>query len=287
MTRNSGYISTNKVMKLIISFDFLFILNSVIYCQSSFDQIGGRSIAVSGASVTYQDVWSQYHNQAGMAYLKGINAGIAFQNEFLMKELSLKSVVFSFPTKSGVFGLNYSNFGYSKYNENKLALAFAKRLGNKIAVGIQLDYQFIHIDGEYGNTGNAFGEIGLLAEPFKNFLIGAHIYNFWHARQNMSESTYFPTVLKLGTSYLLYEKAQLSIEFVKDLEQPLIFKSGIELELVKDFMIRAGISTNPNLFSFGLGYSLKPVNFCIAFSKHPVLGYSPAVSMVYTFRDRI
>jgi hypothetical protein len=103
----------------------------------------------------------------------------------------------------------------------------------------------------------------------------------------MSESIYFPTVLKLGTSYLFYEKAQLSIEFVKDLEQPLIFKSGIELELVKDLMVCAGISTHPNLFSFGLGYHLKPVNFYIAFSKHPVLGYSPAVSMVYTFRDRI
>ena len=42
----------------------------------------------------------------------------------------------------------------------------------------------------------------------------------------------------------------LSIEFEKDLELSLVFKTGLELELVKDFYFRGGIATNPTIYSF-------------------------------------
>lgn len=265
----------------------LFGITKKTNAQSDFSQIGGRSLAVSGSSVTYQDVWSQYHNQAGLAFLKGINVGLGFQNAFMVKELSTKSIAVAIPVKSGVFGLNYAYFGYPKYNENKIGLAFAKSLGKKIAIGLQIDYLFTHIDGDYGDKGNAIGEIGILSQPIDNLLIGAHVYNVWRSKLSTTDNEYLPTIFKIGASYRLYQIALLSIEFEKDLDLDPVFKSGLEFELVKNFKFRAGISTNPTVFSFGFGYSYQSFDLNIAFSKHPVLGYSSGISIIYVFKDRI
>lgn len=278
--RKTSIISFLLLLQLILG-----LVNS--YSQSPINKLGGRANGVAGASVTYQDVWSQYYNQAGLAYLKGISFGIGFQNAFFIKELSTKSAVFAIPLKSGVFGLNYYYFGYPKFNENKIGLSFSKLLGKRIAVGGQLDYFYTHIEGEYGQKGVAAGELGILAEPIDDLFIGAHVFNLWHSKLTSYENEYLPTIFKLGASYLLYEKARLSIEFEKDLELDLQFKSGIELEVVKDFYLRAGIGTNPTIYSFGLGYSFQSFQLNIAFSKHPVLDYSPTVSIIYAFRDRI
>jgi len=265
----------------------LFGITKKTIAQSDFSQIGGRSLAVSGSSVTYRDVWSQYHNQAGLAFLKGINVGLGFQNAFMVKELSTKSIAVALPVKSGVFGLNYAYFGYPKFNENKIGLAFAKSLGKRIAIGLQIDYLFTHIDGDYGNKGNAIGEIGILSEPIDNLLIGAHLYNVWRSKLSTIDDEYLPTIFKIGASYRLYQIALLSVEFEKDLDLDPVFKSGLEFELVKNFDFRAGIATNPTVFSFGFGYSYQSFNLNIAFSKHPVLGYSSGISIIYVFKDRL
>jgi hypothetical protein len=276
-----------KGISLILIITLLCSYSEKIYSQLPVNQIGARALGVSGATLTYTDVWSQYHNQAGLAYLKGINIGVGFQNEFLVKELSTKSLAFALPLKSGVWGLNYYYFGYPKFNENKVGLAFARSLGKRIAVGIQLDYIYTHIEGEYGNNGIPLGEIGILAEPIDNLLIGAHLNNVWRTKRGDISDEYFPTIFKIGASYHLYQKALLSIEFEKDLDLDPVFKTGLEFELIEKLYFRAGIATNPNIFSFGLGYSFAYLKADLAFSKHPVLGYSQGISFVYFFNDRI
>ena len=272
------------------SFHFLlllsFIFNSnILLSQSPTTQIGGRALGVSGASLTYKDVWAQYHNQAGLAYMKSMNCGLGYQNAFFVKELSTKSLTLALPVKPGVIGLNYYYFGYPKFNENKVGLAFSKLLGKRIALGIQLDYLYTHIDGEYGQKGIAAGEIGILAEPIDDLLIGAHVFNIWNSKISSIENEYLPTIFKLGASYLLYQKALLSIEAEKDLEMDIVFKTGLELELVDNFIFRAGISTNPTSYSFGLGYTYNSFELNIAFAKHPVLDYSPGLSVIYRFKE--
>ncbi len=278
-------LSKFKFRYLLVVFPICFSL--ITQAQSPINQIGGRALGTSGACITYRDIWAQYHNQAALAYLKGINFGFAFQNAFFVKELSTKSVAFALPLKSGVFGLNYYYFGYPKFNETKAGLSFAKRLGKRFAFGGQIDYFYTHIDGEYGQKGVAAGELGILAEPIDNLFIGAHVFNIWHTKLSTYENEYVPTIFKLGASYRLYEKARLSIEGEKDLDLDMIFKAGLELELLEDFYFRAGIATNPNTYSFGLGYSFKSFQMDIGFSRHPVLDYSPAVSIVYAFNDRL
>ncbi len=261
---------------------FTFFLLIGANAQLSF--FGARSAGVSNASVTYKDNWSQYSNQAGIANIEEISIGAGFQNAYFIEELSTNALAFAIPTNSGVFGVNYSYFGYPKFNQNKFGLAFGKKLGKRISAGIQINYLFTHIEGEYGSQGMATGEIGIITEPIDDFFLAAHVSNFWRSKYSGTDEIYLPMLFKLGASYLLYETALLSVEIEKDLEFPVIFKSGLEFNLSNTFFLRFGIASNPMVFSFGFGYKLKPFNVDLAFSKHPLLGYSPAITLEYSIK---
>ena len=262
----------------------IFFLSNVMFSQSVNNKISAREIGLAGTSVSFSDVWSQYSNQAGLANLKNIAIGLSYQNSFFVKDLATNSIAFAVPTKTGTFGLNYYYFGYSKYNESKIALAYAKSLGKKISVGIQLDYFITHIEGEFGTVGVPAGEIGILTNPIENLYIGAHVFNVWNARFSSTAETYLPIIFKLGASYILYQKALLSVEFEKDMDYPVVFKTSVEFEILKNIFFRAGIATKPIIFSFGLGYAFNSFKLDIAFSKHEVLDYSPSISLRYFFK---
>ena len=250
--------------------------------NAQIDFHGARSAGVANASVTYTDNMAQFNNQAGIAGIDKITISAGFKNAYFIKELGTNVLAFAIPSKSGVFGVNYSYFGYSKFNQNKFSLAYGKKLGKRISAGIQLNYLYTHIEGEYGSQGLASGEIGLLTEPLDDFFIGAHLSNFWRAKYTGIDEIYLPMLFKIGASYILYKTVLLSAEVEKDLELPLVFKSGLEYGLADKFFLRFGIATNPMIFSFGFGYDLKPFKVDLAFTKHPVLGYSPVVSLEYT-----
>lgn len=264
-----------KTVVLLLYLSFFLPINAQL------DFRGARSAGVANASVTFTDNMAQFNNQAGIAGLTEMTISAGFKNAYFIKELSTNVLAFALPTKSGVFGVNYTYFGYTKFNQNKFSLAYGKMLGKRISAGIQLNYLYTHIEGEYGSQGLASGEIGLITEPIDDFFIGMHIANFWRAKYIGTDDIYLPMLVKFGASYILYESVLLSAELEKDLELPLIFKSGLEYGLADKFFLRFGVATNPMIFSFGFGYRLKPFNVDIAFTKHPVLGYSPIISLEY------
>jgi len=262
---------------------FVFVLFFVAQINAQ-NFMGARSNGVSNASVTYADNWSQFSNQAGIADVNELTLSAGFQNAYFIKELSTNAIAFALPTKSGTFGVNYTYFGYTKFNQNKFGLAYGKKLGKRISAGIQINYLYTHIEGEYGSQGMATGEIGIITEPIDDFFLAAHVSNFWRAEYSSPDDIYLPMRFKFGASYLLYKTALLSAEVEKDLDLPVIFRSGLEYNMLDKFYLRFGIATNPMLFSFGFGYRMNPFNVDIAFSKHPILGYSPAISLEYSIK---
>ena len=278
---NSKFSFRNIAFSLRLFFVHLFVFGVFHFLNAQVDFHGARSVGVANASVTYTDNMAQFNNQAGMASLKEMTISAGFKNAYFLKELSTNALAFAIPTKSGVFGFNYTYFGYSKFNQNKFSLAYGKKLGKRISAGIQINYLYTHIEGEYGSQGLASGELGILTEPIDDFFIGVQLSNFWRAKYNATEEIYLPMLFKLGASYFLYNTVLLSAELEKDIELPLVFKSGLEYGLADKFFLRFGIATNPMIFSFGFGFNLKPFKLDIAFTKHPVLGYSPVIGLEY------
>ncbi len=242
---------------------------------------GARSAAMGGASVMISDFWSISQNQAGLASLKNMGGGIYYENRFLVNELSLKAGGFVLPTKSGVFGISVSQFGYSKYNESKIGLAYSKKLWDFLSAGIQFNYINTYIAEGYGNKGTAVAEIGIRAVPKENIYIGAHIFNPTRARIADYNNERIPTVMRLGIGCNFSKKVLATVETEKDLINAPVFKSGVEYNFMNHVFFRAGVSSNPQKVSFGLGFEYAGLKADIAFASHPVLGFSPHFSLMW------
>lgn len=246
--------------------------------------IGARQSGMGGNGVILSDVWSSYHNQAGLANLKGISAGAYFSNTFNMSELGTKAFAFAMPViKNGSFGVNYTRFGYSAFSENKFGLAYSMRLGKRITGGIQVDYFLMQQGLDYGSIGAFAGEIGVMSEPVDNLIIAAHVFNPWSAGYADDVSQKLPTILRVGVGYNFSDKVIFSIEGEKDIDLPAVLRAGVEYNVVAGLFLRTGVSTNPTEFAFGAGYNYKNFQLDFSFIKHSILGYYPQFSIQYAF----
>jgi len=246
--------------------------------------LGARSAGMASASVTLTDIWASANNQAGLGYLEKPVAAIYYENRLNVRGLALQAGAFAIPIHSTVVGVNYRYFGYSKYNESKFGLAVAKKLGEKFAIGVQMNYFHTYFAGDYGNVGSLNGEIGLMYEPVENLIIGAHLFNVTQSRQKVNLDERMPTIMRFGIGYRIMDRAIISFETEKNLRMDAVFKGGLEYNLLDDLFLRCGVSTgNLYQYAFGLGYGWKWITIDIAFGHHKFFGYSPHISLSAKF----
>ena len=271
-------------MKRIIFFIIINSITGFLFAQYQFDS-GARQSGMAGSGVVVSDIWSSYHNQAGLADLTGFSAGLFYSNMFNVHDLRETSFAAAIPVeKYGTAGVNYSYSGNPASNFSKFGLAYAKRLGKRITAGIQIDYlRFNQLN--YGNSGAAVGEIGFMAEPIKNLYLGAHIFNPWRAKLNGTED-YINSVLRIGAGYNFSEKVLVTAETEKDIDKPIVFRTGTEYNMVAGLFLRAGVALNPVKYSFGLGYNYNGITADVAYISHTILGYYFQFGLAYTVNKK-
>jgi len=253
---------------------------SFIPCKSQTD---GRSAGLTSAAVALQDVWSVYHNQAGLTALDRITAGAAYENRFLLEELGVKSFALAVPSKPGTFGISIRQLGYSLFRENKIGLAYAKKLWSNISVGIQLDYLHISLGREYGSMDVYTFEIGLQADISEKLRVGAHVFNPIRAKLSDLQDERIELVYRTGLVYSFSDQLIASVEAEKHIDHPLNLKTGLEYNFKDKFYLRGGIATNPASWAMGFGMKLQNFTINMASVCHQVLGFSPTISIQYAF----
>lgn len=268
-----------RKIQIVLIFLIFFLSVHKSYSVQENNIISGKSAAMANASVTITDIWSIYHNQAGLGYLENISIG-AFHQSGYIKEQNLQGIAFAYPTKTGTIGASYSYYGYSEYSEMQTGLAFGRNFSKYFSVGIQINYLQTHISGNYGNANSVNFEVGILSQPIDNLFIGAHVYN---PSQSKIGEDKMPTIFNLGASYMFSEKVLFAIGTEKDLEHAAIFKTGIDYRLIDFVSIQAGISTNPSKYSFGIGFHYKTIDAHVGFLKHQTLGFTPSFTLSYGF----
>ena len=245
--------------------------------------VGAQQAAMANATVMKSDLWSLWHNQAGLGFLASPCFGVHYENKFIVDEYGYQAFGLAVPSKYGTLGLAISYFGYKLYNEKKFGLAYSRSFADKFSFGLQIDYLHTHIDQEYGGKGMAIFEAGIMAKPIENLYIGAHVYNPNQADMNTFDEESIPTVYRFGIGYSLMEKGFLSVEYQKDIDFDPRFKAGLEYMAVKNFYLRTGIKTKPLENTFGLGYVYGNIHADIAFTNNDALGLTPHFSMLYSF----
>ncbi len=269
-----------------ICFLLLFFLLIPFSLKSANDNylFGGRQASMGNAAVTLFDLWAVSHNQAGLAGIENITAGVYMENRYLIPELNFGAGAVAMPAAGGVFGLSFTHFGYSLYNENKVGLGYSRFFGEKFSAGVQLNYHHLSIGGEYGSKSSVTVELGFIYEIIEDLHIAFHLFNPTRTKVADYDNERIPTVMRGGFSYTFSDQVIFVFETEKDINLKPVYKAGIEYQIIEPLYLRAGVGTNPMSNAFGFGLVLGNLNIDLSSSYHYILGYSPQFSMIYEFK---
>jgi hypothetical protein len=189
----------------------LLVLSCRLFAQSDNFPTGSRAAAMANAYVAESDLWSVQHNQAGLGWYPHMSVGFHHENKFVLPEYSLHALAFTLPVKPATLGLSYTYFGYPVFNETKIGLAAGRQFGGSFSAGLQINYHYKYLDGEFGNRDALSFEGGIQFKPGDRIAFGAHIFNPTRASLSAYDQDTIPTILRTGMSVRPSNKLCLSI----------------------------------------------------------------------------
>lgn len=247
--------------------------------------VGARSIALSNAFISVTDPWSTFHNQATLSNLTNFSAGVFYESKFLVDELSLAAGTIVLPALEGTLGFSFYQLGEGTFKENKIGLAYSKRLSKKLNAAIQFDYFSFRFPENEESRGFPTFEAGITYQATQELSLGFHAFNpikngvkTYYGKENLAAK------YRLGGHYKFSDMVLLTFEIEKQTDIKIKAKSGIEFLPLKNLALRIGFSGKPAQISGGIGYSFSKITTNIAFSYHGSLGFSPSVSVNYQLR---
>jgi hypothetical protein len=173
-----------------------------------------------------------------------------------------------------------SSFGFTEYNEQKIGLAYARKLGNNISLGGQLDMLRYNISA-VGSKSLATFELGMQLDLNREFSIATHIFS--PGKVSVTENTDIGTRFRLGVRYKPSSKVFILAEADKLIYRKTELKLGVSYRLVKQAEVRLGINPVTEFFSFGALFSFKDkYKMASAFALNDRLGTSSALSLQYS-----
>ena len=193
-------------------------------------------------SINHADVFSFTANQASLAQLKNVSAGVYGERRFLLSELNNYMAAIALPTTSGNFGLKAGYSGFSDYNETQLGLAYGRKLGKKIDVGVQFNYNGIRVAG-YGNASAISFELGTILHLTDKLNAGVHISNPVAGKFGKDQQEKLASVYAVGLGYEASDKFFISTEIEKEEDQPVNVNAGLQYKFIPQLLARVGMSS--------------------------------------------
>jgi long-subunit fatty acid transport protein len=266
-------------MKGIFTLFYLFLSMSIHAQIGSSLVSSGRFSAMGKASVAVQGAEAVFSNPANLWGLDKMTVILASEWRYGVENLRPIALGFAAPSKSSVLGFTYQNFSFDTWRDNTLGVIYARKLMAKLDVGVHLRYQFIKIPAYESQSIIGF-DLGFNALIINNLRLGFQVQNPFPFKLNATEIV--PSVFRLGTAYQVNINVLVSLETVKILSFPAIFRLGMEYKFDKKWLLRGGYESNPSAFSFGLGAILSDhFSMDLALSNHAVLGLTPAITIAY------
>lgn len=276
-------------MNFKLRYRFLFLLvlifaQTIVWGRSNVYPTGSRPAGMGNAFVSQYDVFSVYHNQAGLADLGRTSISFFYENQFLVKEMSVRAGVLTFHTGSGNFAVQYNSFGPPQWRESNIGLAYSRYLSKKLSVGLQLNYFGTRLPELNRSVSTYSFEIGAIYHLTNKTFLGAHIANPY--APNITTLNYSETIpwrITIGGHTNFTKEFTLAYQIETIQSEIPIAQIGAQWEATENVFLRGGFNTGPARFFAGFGYVSSFFTIDAAFSYHQFLGYTPSVSLIFSF----
>lgn len=278
-------------MKTNLSLILLCIINfNSVTAQSLRYSIAQPYISLSAYSLKQHDALSFTGNQAALAQTKFAGIGVYGERRFMQKETSMYTLGTAFPTRLGNFGLQLNYAGFKNFSENKIGLAYARKLGKLVDVGVQFNYYGYRIPA-YGNASTINFEIGAMMHLTDKLNAGIQVYNPVGGKLGTSASLStkeekLASAYKAGLGYDVSDQFFICAEINKEEDKPVHVVAGLQYQFAKQFFARAGFIGESTTAYAGAGISWKNLRLDVSSGYHPQLGFSPGILLMINFNSR-
>ncbi|OSZ80651.1 hypothetical protein CAP36_05200 [Chitinophagaceae bacterium IBVUCB2] len=235
-------------------------------------------------STNHADVFSFTANQASLAQLKNTAVAVYGERRFLLAELNNYTAAAAVLTSSGNFGLKAMYSGFTDYNETQLGIAYGRKLGNKVDIGAQFNYNGISVSG-YGNATAISFELGTVLHITDRLHAGVHVNNPVGGKFGKTQEEKLSSVYTAGFGYEASEKFFVSIELQKEENQPINVNGGMQYKFIPQLLARVGVSSATSSGWLGIGLMLQSFRLDITTSYHQQLGLTPGLLLLYNFNN--
>ena len=263
---------------------FGFFLNSAS-AQSLRYTLAQPYISLSAYSMQQNDPLSFTGNQAALAQSKNAGIGLFGERRFLLGETSAYTLAASLPTRLGNFGIQLNYAGFKNFSENKIGLAYARKLGKVVDIGIQFNYYGYRIPS-YGNASTINFEMGALLHLTDKLNAGIHVYNPVGGKLGRDSEEKIASAYKFGLGYDASEKFFISAEIIKEEDKAVNVIAGLQYQFAKQFFAKAGFISESGTPYAGAGVGWKNLRLDISSSYHPQLGFSPGLLLIMNFKSK-
>lgn len=228
----------------------------------------------------FNNVFSFSNNQAILSGVKNFSAGVEATRKFLIPELDKLAMALSFPILTGGVGFEVVHFGFADYSESRLGLAYGKRLGKIIDLGIGFDYQFIQIAG-YGKASVPYLEASILMHPSDRVTAGIQVFNpsGGNIGKGLNEKLAF--AYRFGIGYEVSPELSTSFEIVKVEQMPINIRTDLEYIFAKQFFACLGIETAWMTPFASVGLQWNNLKIGLTSSYHLQLGFTPSLILAF------
>ncbi|MEP7238019.1 MAG: hypothetical protein ABI685_09145 [Ferruginibacter sp.] len=269
----------------ILLLPLLLLLANHILAQSLRYSLAQPYISLSAYSVQQNDPLSFTGNQAALARSKNAGIGVFGERRFMLGETSAYTLAACFPTRLGNFGIQLNYAGFKNFNENKIGLAYARKLGKLVDVGVQFNYYGYRIPS-YGNASTINFEIGAMLHLTDKLNAGIHVYNPVGGKLGKSKDEKLAAVYKMGLGYDASDHFFISSEIIKEEDKAVNVIAGLQYHFAKKFFAKAGFISESTTAYAGAGVAWKNLRLDISSSYHPQLGFSPGILLIMNFKAK-
>jgi hypothetical protein len=247
---------------------------------------GAPYLGLGAYSQHFNDVFSQHSNQAALGNQKMAGIGVFGERRFMLEDLGSYALAIVIPTGSGSFGLQANRFGFSGFNETEAGLGYGLSLGKKVSVGARINYFSRQIPG-YDNASVVNGEAGILLYLTPKLTAGVHTYNPVGSKFGPNKEEKLSSIYRFGLGYEISQVVFLAAEMQKKENQPVSIISAIHYQFEKKFFAKLGISSeSANIFAAAGLLLNNQFRLDIFASHHPQLGFSPGITLQYSFSKK-
>ncbi|HET7225366.1 MAG TPA: hypothetical protein VFK69_06580 [Candidatus Eisenbacteria bacterium] len=246
-------------------------------------EVSPRFRAIGGAGVAAAaDVYAALGNPAALGWIEGVSGAASYVEPFSLGFAQQNAVAATLPLSrrmGGVgfavrtFGVRYQ--GENLDNETTLSIAHGfpimQDAQSALAVGwsvslysMSLGTSVTGIDpGKASTLGLGVGAVALVRDRTR---VGFAIENLNNPSLGDKDHEDLARRLTGGVTYSPYAGVTTMLAMNSELGQGMEYRGGVELQATSFLWLRAGVASDPNVFTAGLGLAVKGLELDYGFS---------------------